>query len=285
MNLPLAPTAGSLDLAGLPAPGRLTRAARLYAVVLDGEGRPGGRRFLAELPEGAAVFALSAPGVGYLLNEHAAPADLPLISAAAIDAIAIDAWYGALLSAPGLVHSNAQAVPMAPGERRTCTAGASVTARQIVWLEAATPILRYAEAAGIEAAPLSRLVMADQTGVEVTGDGEVQAIGTTALLERELPAVLGEPSAELARRIGAALIRRDVHQRQRWQQTRQIDETRAALGLQRLRDIASAACRPLRPCAPARITCPPSWRSSPRRRASPSARRLATMSGRACSSA
>jgi NHLM bacteriocin system ABC transporter ATP-binding protein len=238
VNLPLGPTAGSLDLAGLPAPGRLTRAARLYAVVLDGEGQPGGRRFLAELPEGAAVFALSAPGVGYLLNEQAAPADLPLISAAPIDAIAIDAWYGALLSAPGLVHSDAQAVPMAPGERRTCTTGASVTARQIVWLEAATPILRYAEAAGIEAAPLSRLVMADQTGVEVTGDGEVQAIGTTALLERELPAVLGEPSAELARRIGAALIRRDVHQRQRWQQTLQIDETRAARGLQRLRDIA-----------------------------------------------
>ena len=58
MNAPAMTAESDLDLAGLAAPGRLARAARLYGVVLDGEGHPGGRRFLAELPEGAGVFQL-----------------------------------------------------------------------------------------------------------------------------------------------------------------------------------------------------------------------------------
>ena len=98
MNAP--PTAagtGTLVLADLAAPGRLTRATRLYGVVLDSEGRPGARRFLADLPRGAAVFAIAAPGIAFLLHEHAPP-DEPLIATAAIDAAAIDAWYGPLLA-------------------------------------------------------------------------------------------------------------------------------------------------------------------------------------------
>ena len=239
MNAPLGSAAGTLDLAGLAAPGRLTRATRLYAVVLDSAGHAGGHRFLADLPEGAAIFALAAPGVAFLLHEHAAPANLPLVSAAPIDSAGVDAWYNALLSAPGLARSDALALPMAPGERRRFSAGASVTARRIVWLEAATPILRYPEAADIEASPATRrLVLADQTRIEITGDGEVQAIDTEALAARGSPAMLGELTAQLGQRIAAALIRHDAHQRQRWRQTQEVDQARAARALRRLRDIA-----------------------------------------------
>ncbi|CAN5866988.1 NHLP bacteriocin export ABC transporter permease/ATPase subunit [soil metagenome] len=238
MNAPLAAGNGAIDLAVLAAPGRLTRAVRLYAVVLDDAGNPGGRRFVAELPEGAAVFAMVVPGVAFLLHEHAAP-DLPLISTGPIDAAGLDAWYQALLAAPGLEHSDAQAVPLSPGDRQSFTAGASVTARQIVWLAAATPILRYPEAPGIEASPtMSRLVMADQISIEVIGEGEVQALDSAAILEQETPEALGALSTTLAQRIATAFVRRDAHQRQRWKQTQEVDQLRASRAVQRLRDIA-----------------------------------------------
>ena len=230
----------SPDLADLPSPGRLARPARLYGVVLDKSGHPGARNFLANLPEGAAVFALAAPGVTFLLHEHAAPSALPLVSKAPLDAAAIDAWYAALLSAPGLPHGDAEAVPLAPGERRAFSAGASVTARQIVWLQAEAPILVYPAAAGAKASPAtSRLVLANQIRAELVGDGEVQAIDTATLVARHPPATLGELSAEHAQRIAAVLIRRDAARRQRWRLTRQVDEIRASHAVQRLRDIAA----------------------------------------------
>ena len=55
---------------GLPRPAGWCEPARLYAIVLDRSGHPGPRHFLAELPEGAAVFALAAPGVRFLLHEQ-----------------------------------------------------------------------------------------------------------------------------------------------------------------------------------------------------------------------
>ena len=239
MNAPATTADTDLDLAGLAAPGRLARAARLYGVVLDGEGHPGGRRFLAELPEGAAVFQLGAPGVRFLLHDRAAT-DRSLLSTAPLDAAAIDAWYGALLASPGLAHSDAQAAPMVPGERRACTAGQGLTARGIVWLDADAPALRYPEIAGMPASPaMSRLVMADQIGVLVTDDAEVRAFATATLLEQDGPQMLGKLSADLALRLAAALIHGDARRQHRWQQIDEVDEARAGRALQRLRDIAA----------------------------------------------
>ena len=65
----------STELGELASPGRLQRPARLYAVVVEQDGAAGPRRFLADLPEGSAVFALAAPGVSFLLVEHGASAD------------------------------------------------------------------------------------------------------------------------------------------------------------------------------------------------------------------
>ena len=74
MNAPISTSEppDPFDLAGLGAPGRLARPARLYAIVLDRSGHPGPRQFLASLPEGAAVFALAGPGVRFVLHEQGA---------------------------------------------------------------------------------------------------------------------------------------------------------------------------------------------------------------------
>ena len=144
----------SMELAGLAAPGRLMRPSRLYAAVIDTHGASGPRHFLAELPAGAAVFALGAPGVSFLLVEHGISTAEALLASGPIDAAAIDAWYGALLSWPGLVHGDAAAVPMEATVTRTLPEGAMVTAREVVWLKTAKPILRYAATAGAEQASL-----------------------------------------------------------------------------------------------------------------------------------
>ncbi len=234
------PDPGTPDLAHLASPRRLARAARLYAVVLDRSGNPGARHFLAELPEGAAIFALAAPGVAFLLHEHGAPSPLPLLREGAIDAAAIDGWYGALLSASGLPHADAEAVPMAAGERRAFAAGARLTARHVVWLQADAPILFYPAAAGADASvPTARLVMANQIRAELAAEGDVQAIDTATLAARLSPAKLGELSTQLAAHIAAALVRRDEVKRRRWQQTRQVDETHVGHALRRLRDVAA----------------------------------------------
>src|SRR5215468_3989559 len=228
------------DLADLAAPRRLARAARLYGVVLDASGHAGPRHFLAELAEGAAVFTLSAPGVRFLLHEQGAPTSLPLLIDSAIDAAALDAWYGALLSAPGLPHADAEAQPLAAGERSVLSAGAKLTARHVVWLQAEAPILFYPASGGIEASPpAQRLVMANQIRAELSGEGEVEAIDTASLFHRQGLTTLGEPSAGLAARLGAVLIRRDEAQRLRWRQTREVDSARARHALRRLRDVAA----------------------------------------------
>src|SRR6185503_3649271 len=195
MNAPVSRSEppGPFDLGVLGAPARLLRAARLYAVVLDGSGNPGPHQFLAGLPEGAAVFALAAPGVRFMLHEQGPPSPKPLIGNAAPDAAAIDAWYDALLGAPGMPHGDAGTEPLARGDCRAFAARACVTARQIVWLESAAPILRYPAAGGAEASPATtRLVLANQIRAEITADNDVQAIDTATLLGRVSPIQLGE---------------------------------------------------------------------------------------------
>ena len=254
MNAPIPSSElpGPFDLAGLGTPGRLARAARLYAIVLDRSGHPGPRQFLASLPEGAAVFALAGPGVRFLLLEQGASSRVPLIGNAAPDAAAIDAWYEALLAAPGLPHGDSGTEPLARGDSRAFAARACVTARQILWLESAAPILRYPAGGGSEASPATtRLVLANQIRAEITADNDVHAHDTETLLARLSPAALGEPSVPIACRIAAALTRRDANRRQRWQQTREIDEVRAAHALKGLRDVVL-----FRPTAPILVARP-----------------------------
>src|SRR5262245_9009107 len=136
----------STALADLASPGRLLRPARLYAVVVGEDGAAGPRHFLADLPQGSAVFALAAAGVSFLLVEHRNSAG-SLLAAGPIDAAAIDAWHAALLSSPELTHADTAAMPMVAPESRVLPAQSMVTAREIVWLQAATPILRYAATA------------------------------------------------------------------------------------------------------------------------------------------
>ncbi len=234
-----------MELGDLASPGRLLRPARLYAVVVEEDGTAGPRHFLADLPEGAAVFALSAPGVSFLLVEHGTSAAGPLLAAGpidapAIDAPAIDAWHGALLSWPGLRHADAAAVPMVAPERRVLPADSTVTAREIVWLQAATPILRYAatEETGPSAAT-RLLVLADQVSAQLTAAGEVCAVASASLLaERELDE-LGAVSAVHAARIAASLIRSEAAMRQAEEERRTLDEAEVAGALQRLSDVAA----------------------------------------------
>jgi NHLM bacteriocin system ABC transporter ATP-binding protein len=231
---------GPIDLAGVAVPAHLTRPARLYAAVVDQAGALGPRRFLAELPEGAAIFALAATGVVFLLVEGANAAAAPLLAAGPIDAPSIDAWYGALLSCPGMPRSDGDDLPLEPGDRRTVAAGARLTARGVVWLEAAAPILRYAAPASADASSaVSLLAMADQVGAEVVGDGAVSAVDTASLLARLSPAELGASSAAPAARIARILVESDTAEHQRWQKTLALDETQASRALQRLRDIAA----------------------------------------------
>lgn len=254
MNAPASTSGppGPFDLAALAAPGRLLRAARLYAVVLDGAGHPGPHQFLAGLPEGAAVFALAAPGVRFMLHELGPPLPTPLIASAAPAAAAIDAWYEALLGAPGMPHGEADTEPLARGDGRAFAARTCVTARQVLWLESAAPILRYPAGGGAGASPATtRLVLANQIRAEITADNDVAASDTATLLARFPPARLGEASLPIAERIAVALGARDAHRRQRWQQARDIDEARAAHALKGLRDVVL-----FRPTAPILVARP-----------------------------
>jgi NHLM bacteriocin system ABC transporter ATP-binding protein len=232
-----------LDLAALTSPARLVRPARLYAAVLDQAGHPGARHFLLNLVEGSAVFALAAPGVSFLLDEQGPPSPQPITRQEPLVPAGIDAWFAALLTAHGLPHGGGDAVPLTVGDHRQFAAGAGVTATHIVWLRTKAPILFYPAAGGAEASPaMSCLVLTNQIRVELAGDGEVQAIDTTSLVEpyerAQLIDFLGALSAQLAARIAAALIKRDTAQRERWQQAWEADEVRAAQALQRLRDVA-----------------------------------------------
>jgi NHLM bacteriocin system ABC transporter ATP-binding protein len=234
----------SIDLAGLVTPARLAKPARLYAVVVDAEGRTGQRHFLMDLPGGAAVFGLSAPGVVFLLVDPAAPADPPTFVDEPLDASAIAAWYAALLSCPGLSHGDGEAIPFEAGERRTLAAGAVLTARTVIWLRAATPVLRYPAiapgVAGAAAPPTVKLlVIANQISAELVGDAEVEAVETASLLARHSPEALGKLSLDLAARVAASLVETEAAERTRRQSAQDLDEVRASFALQRLRDIAA----------------------------------------------
>jgi NHLM bacteriocin system ABC transporter ATP-binding protein len=242
----------AIELAALAAPGRLLRPARLYAVVVAADGTAGPRHFVAHLSAGTAVFALAAAGVSFLLVEHGLAADEPLMSAGPIDAAAIEGWHGALLSWRGLAQADATDAPIAAPESRHLAAGSTVTAREVVWLQAAAPILRYAATAASEAsAALSLLVLADQVSVELVADGEVHAFTSASLLAQHGPDVLGAVSAAHAGRIAASLIRGEAEMRQAAEERRALDEKEVAATLQRLGDVAA-----LRPPAAATTAIP-----------------------------
>lgn len=238
-------TRRSTELGDLASPGRLLRTARLYAVVVGEDGVAGPRHFLADLPEGSAVFALAAPGVSFLLVEHGTSADGALLAAGPIDATAIDAWHGALLSWPGLTHADAAAVPMAAPESRVLPVDSTVTAHEVVWLLATTPILRYAATAGTEpSAAMPLLVLANQVSAQLIADGDVRAVTSASLLAENAVDVLGAVSAVHAARIAASLIRGEAAMRQAAEERRTRDEAEVFVALQRLSDVAA-----LRPSA------------------------------------
>jgi hypothetical protein len=250
VNDALPSSAASSDLAHLPSPRRLLRAARLYGVMLDSSGHPGARTFVAELAEGAAVLALRAPDVTFLLQEHGAPSSLPLLGDSPLDAAAFETWCVALLSAPGLPHADAEAVPLAVGAEGVFAAGTKLTARHVVWLSAETPILFYPAAGGAASSPATqRLVLTNQIRAELAADGEVRAMDTAALLGRDGPAALGEVTDLLAARIGQALIRYEQARHERWQQALEVDGTRAWRALRRLREVAALHRPTLAPTA------------------------------------
>src|SRR5262245_27988731 len=158
----------SLELATLPSASRLLRRSRLYATVVDERGAPGRRHFVAELPEGSAVFALAAPGVSFMLVEQGMPTVDAVLAPGPIDAAALDAWHGALLSFPAFERSDGAAVPIVAGESCMLPRDAVITAREVVWLQAEAPVLRYCETEGIEAsAAKPLLILADQILAEV----------------------------------------------------------------------------------------------------------------------
>jgi NHLM bacteriocin system ABC transporter ATP-binding protein len=250
------PVTRSLELATLASPGRLLRPSRLYATVIDDGGAPGRRHFVAELPAGAAVFALAAPGVSFLLVEQGASVADTLLAPGPIDAAALDAWHAALLSWPEFARSDGAAVPMVAGETRTMPQGAVVTARDVIWLQAQAPFLRYSATAASEpsaAKPL--LVLADQILAEVIEAGEVRAASSASLLLDNPPAALSGPSALLAMRIAASLIENDKAMAQRAEERLVRDEAEVAQAIQHLSD--AAALRPPKIAAPGRVTPDP----------------------------
>jgi NHLM bacteriocin system ABC transporter ATP-binding protein len=233
----------SLELATLASPGRLLRPSRLYATVVDDRGSLGRRHFVAELPEGAAVFALSAPGVSFLLVEQGVSVADTLLAPGPIDAAALDAWHGALLSWPEFARSDSGAVLMVAGESRTLPQGAVVTARDVIWLLAEAPVLRYSATAASEpsaAKPL--LVLADQILAEVIEASEVRAATSASLLLDNPPAALSGPSAVLAMRIAASLVKDDAAMARRAEERLVRDEAEVSRAIQRLSD--AAALRP-----------------------------------------
>ena len=92
---------GPIDLATLASAAVLMEPARLYASLRDDAGTTSPPRFLADLPAGSAVFALAAPGIGFLLTARAS-ATAPQLGSIAPDSTAIDIWYAAMLSCPGV---------------------------------------------------------------------------------------------------------------------------------------------------------------------------------------
>ena len=228
---------------------------------------PGGRRFLAELPEGAAVFQLAAPGVRFLLHDRArrptSPCSRPRRS-----------------MPPPSTPGTARCWPVpgwrtaTPRRRRWCRAsdgpappGQSLTARSIVWLDADAPV-----------APLSRdrrrcrprppcrcLVMADQIGARRHGRhrGARLRNGHAARSGRGRRC-WASCRPMLALRLAAALIQAMRADSTAGNRSTKLDEARAGARAAALRDIAAfrrPALQPVmrrRPGSPA----PARWRSS-----------------------
>ncbi|MCF8532022.1 MAG: NHLP bacteriocin export ABC transporter permease/ATPase subunit [Reyranella sp.] len=233
----------STELAALLSPQRLRRSARLYATVVDAHGAHGRRYFMAQVPEGAAVLPLTAPGVSFLLVDDGILSAEPLLVTGPIDAQAIDAWYRALLSCPGQADGEAAAAPMAAGEKQVLPQGKAVTAREVVWLQADRPVLRYVATRGFEpSAAMSLLVLADQITAEATEEGEVRAVTSASLLLEGRQVELHAPSTVLATRIAARLIRYDAAVEQRAGDRLVRDEAEVSQSLRRLGD--AAALRP-----------------------------------------
>ncbi|MCA0303895.1 MAG: NHLP bacteriocin export ABC transporter permease/ATPase subunit [Proteobacteria bacterium] len=232
-----------LDLAALAAPGRLARPARLYALVLGPDGAPGRRCFVAELAEGAAVFALAADGVSFRLVGHDAASDAPLLAAGPIDAVSLDAWHAALLSWPGFARSDGAAVLMVAGESRGLAAGAVVSARDLVWLQADAAVLRYpATDTSPPSATEPFLVLSSQVLAEVfdaVDAVEVRAIASAALLERQPADTLGATSLLLASRLAASIVQDEAARVSRAGQRLAQDEAEVAQAVQRLSDAAA----------------------------------------------
>ena len=242
MNMPdpMAGLARSTELAALISPCRLRRPARLYVTVVDAHGAHGRRYFMAPLPAGSAVLPLTVPGVSFLLVDDGMSTAEPLLATGPIDATAIDAWYQVLLSCPGVAYGDAAAVPMAAGDSKALPHGTAVTAREVVWLRADKPMLRYAATGGFEpsvAMPL--LVLADQVTAETTDDGTVRAVTAASLLRESTPAGLDAPSAVLAARIAAQLIEYDAAVERRAHERQARDEVEVSNALLRLGDAAA----------------------------------------------
>ncbi|WP_422000438.1 NHLP bacteriocin export ABC transporter permease/ATPase subunit [Reyranella sp.] len=231
--------AAAIDLAGLAAAARLATPARLFAVVLDDDGVAGARRFVMDLPAGAAVFPMGAPGAAFLLVDPARPAEPPSFTREGLDAAAIDAWYAALLAACGLSRGTGETVLLEAGESRKLAAGARLTARGVLWLQAARPVLRYPGDGEADGPPQSRLVVAEQVVAEIAEDAEIEAVTTATLLADTPPEALGRWSLDLAARLGAALVAGEAGEHERRRSARDLDEVRASTAMQRLRDIAA----------------------------------------------
>ena len=260
-----------------PRPAALARAARLYGSGPRWRGpsrRP--RRFLAELPEGAAVFQLGAPGVRFVLHRPAPRPTQPLLSGRAAR------------RPPPSTPGTARCWPVpgwrtaTPKGRRWCRASdgpappaRALTARSIVWLDADAPRApAYPEIAGH--AGLARHV--------APGDGRPDRRPSSRTAPRcapsqrprcstqDGPQMLGKLSADLALRLAAALIHGDARP----------DSTAGNRSTKSTKPVPGARCsacatsppsagrRCSRSCGPARIACPACWRCWPRRRASPS---------------
>ena len=234
----------SIGLDGLAAPARLARPARLYGVVVDSEGKAGQRRFLADLPAGAAVFALTAPGVVFMLVDRISSAVSPELTGEPLDAAAVTAWYAALLSCAGLPRSTGEAIRLQAGERRSLAAGAILTARNVVWLRTAAPALRYPASSphdgGAASPAMKMLVVADQIGAQLIADAEVEAVDTACLLATCSAEVASKLSLDLATRVAEHLVESEAAERKRRRSAQDLDEGRASFALQRLRDIAAA---------------------------------------------
>jgi NHLM bacteriocin system ABC transporter ATP-binding protein len=244
MNVPHDPEAmaRTTELATLVEPRRLQRPARLYATVVDAAGNHGRRYFMAELPAGAALFSLAAPGVCFLVVEDRPSAAESPPAPGPVDAPAIDAWYRALLSWRRLSHGDAAATPMAPGESQATPKGTALTAREVVWLQADRPILSYVASDGLEPSPpMSLLVLADQITARTTADGTVRSVTSASLLDTSKAIALGAPSTVLAARIAARLIAYDAAVERRAGERQVKDDADVAKALRRLG--AAAALR------------------------------------------